>query len=241
MRILANPSQLIFVLRSILFVMLAISVPCLAAVDDTEHATELEFDFDEDFPRTIEEASQWIIARLPERDRILFVRLSEEDLIMFHHGFGTGIRNSLGLWQRDSELLKNCGSGAQHPDYCSSLIIRQVYLDLFEVVPPEFWEQEQATQEMLRQVSTRREDYADRNTAEIAEQLSLDVAQSTHPRSPHVRVEYRCSGDPSKTLVGRLDWDFSNAHSILRWITISMPCAVTFEGADIVFSDKTGL
>lgn len=50
----------------------------------------------------------------------------ERDLINFHFGWGMSIRNELGLWQGNKELLRSCGSKKMHPDDASMVIIKAV-------------------------------------------------------------------------------------------------------------------
>ena len=59
--------------------------------------------------------------------------MAKTDLILFHHGGGTGIRNDFGLWRGNDKLIGSCGKGQQvHPDSCSMLIIEAVW-DLLQV------------------------------------------------------------------------------------------------------------
>ena len=55
----------------------------------------------------------------------------EADLVLFHHGWGTGIRNEYGLWTADSPLRKSCaamvGEADIHPDGASSIIMQAVW------------------------------------------------------------------------------------------------------------------
>ena len=48
-----------------------------------------------------------------------------EDLILFHHGWGTGIRNEFGLWRGNTNLMADCH--AKHPDDASMVIIKAVW------------------------------------------------------------------------------------------------------------------
>jgi hypothetical protein len=52
----------------------------------------------------------------------------KEDLILFHHGWGTGIRNGFGLWGDNTNLMTDCR--AQHPDDASMVIIEAVWQSL---------------------------------------------------------------------------------------------------------------
>ena len=53
----------------------------------------------------------------------------EDDLIAFHHGWGTHIRNHYNLWQKPA-LLK--ATGKEHPDDASLVIIKAVWKALRE-------------------------------------------------------------------------------------------------------------
>jgi hypothetical protein len=75
-------------------------------------------------PKTLDEAVAHLLAVLPEADRAKVRATPEDDLIMLHHGWGTGIRNDFGLWGRNPELLRSCGG---HPDDAAMLIIRAVW------------------------------------------------------------------------------------------------------------------
>ena len=70
-------------------------------------------------PKTIESAAKLIISEMSEKDRKIIKETSPDQLIMYHHGWGTGIRNDLGLWGGNKELLEDCGN--THPDNCSIL------------------------------------------------------------------------------------------------------------------------
>ncbi len=56
----------------------------------------------------------------------------EEHLIMFHHGWGTDIRNDFGLWSDNEELLKSCGAEWMDADSASAIIIEAVWKRLHE-------------------------------------------------------------------------------------------------------------
>jgi hypothetical protein len=79
-------------------------------------------------PRTVAEAVQVVRDWLDEQERRELAYMREADLILLHHGFGTGIRNGLGLWGGNTRLLEDCGS--MHPDDCSSIIIEKLHARL---------------------------------------------------------------------------------------------------------------
>lgn len=80
---------------------------------------------DPNWPKSVDEAVQHIVSKMSPEDLRLVRDTPREDLIRFHHGWGTGIRNSFGLWQGNRELLESCGGG--HPDDCSMVIIEAVW------------------------------------------------------------------------------------------------------------------
>jgi len=47
----------------------------------------------------------------------------KRDLILLHHGWGTGIRNSLGLWRGNERVLASSGHG------CSPTTARWVIIE----------------------------------------------------------------------------------------------------------------
>ena len=64
----------------------------------------------EEWPKTVEEAVDQVISSMSEEDKATLRNTPEQDLIVFHHGCKTAIRNDFGLWSGNEELLKSCGS-----------------------------------------------------------------------------------------------------------------------------------
>ena len=64
----------------------------------------------EEWPKTVEEAVDQLISSMSEEDKEALRNTPEQDLILFHHGFGTYLRNEFGLRSDSNELLKSCGS-----------------------------------------------------------------------------------------------------------------------------------
>ncbi len=81
----------------------------------------------EQWPGTVEEAIEVILAELSEEDKVLVRETPRKNLVQFHHGWGTNIRNSFGLWRGNVDLLVSCGSPDIHPDDCSMIIIERVW------------------------------------------------------------------------------------------------------------------
>jgi hypothetical protein len=72
-----------------------------------------------------------ILDRLTEQSKAVLRSTPANELIGFHHGWGTGIRNHYRLWSNET-LLASCAARAGygdfiHPDSASSLIIRAVW------------------------------------------------------------------------------------------------------------------
>jgi hypothetical protein len=80
------------------------------------------------WPTTVADAARNIVSVLDEGSKARVRATKKEDLIQFHHGWGTGIRNELGLWRGNTKLLESCGGGKPvHPDSCSVVIIEAVW------------------------------------------------------------------------------------------------------------------
>ncbi|MPN26099.1 hypothetical protein SDC9_173523 [bioreactor metagenome] len=80
------------------------------------------------WPETVDAAVQMIISRLPEKDQALIKGTKKEDLIQYHHGWGTGIRNYYGLWRGNRKLLLSaCDEKPCLPDDASTKIIEAVW------------------------------------------------------------------------------------------------------------------
>ncbi|WP_298894943.1 DUF6794 domain-containing protein [uncultured Psychroserpens sp.] len=85
-------------------------------------------------PRTYLEAIDHIYNLLSDADRDYVKNVPFYDLIIFHRGWGMGIRNDLGLWGKNKELLDSCadanGTKTIHPENASQLIIEGVWKKL---------------------------------------------------------------------------------------------------------------
>ena len=80
------------------------------------------------WPKTVKEAVAQILSEVTEKDKETVRNTKKEDLIKFHHGWGTGIRNDMGLWQGNKDLMKD--TKASHPDDASMVIIEAVWNEL---------------------------------------------------------------------------------------------------------------
>ena len=82
----------------------------------------------EEPPKTLESSVDLIISKLSPENLNKLKQEKRCNLIGYHHGLGTNIRNSLGLWQGNQELIKDvCGSEGCHPDDVSMKIIHGIW------------------------------------------------------------------------------------------------------------------
>ena len=81
---------------------------------------------------TVAEVVADIIENMSEADKAKVVNTPENDLIQFHHGWGTGIRKDYNLWQNPA-LVK--ATGKENPDDASMVIIKAVWQALRDAHP----------------------------------------------------------------------------------------------------------
>lgn len=82
----------------------------------------------ETWPKSVNEAAKKIVSELDDESKIRLQKTRKEDLTQYHLSWGMGIRNSLGLWKGNEELLNSCGNGKTiHPDNCSTVIMEAVW------------------------------------------------------------------------------------------------------------------
>tara|TARA_R110002033_G_scaffold81286_1_gene132089 strand:- start:99 stop:392 length:294 start_codon:yes stop_codon:yes gene_type:complete len=80
------------------------------------------------WPVTCDSAVAKLAAQLPQSDKEELAAMKRGDLILLHHGFGTGIRNEFGLWGGNFALIKSCsGRRNAHPDDVSMIIIERLW------------------------------------------------------------------------------------------------------------------
>ena len=77
------------------------------------------------WPKTINEAVTRLLAEMTDEDKAHVRGRKKEDLILFHHDWGMGIRNDFGLWKGNTNLIADCH--AKHPDNASMVIIEAVW------------------------------------------------------------------------------------------------------------------
>ncbi|WP_269532844.1 DUF6794 domain-containing protein [Chitinimonas sp. BJYL2] len=80
------------------------------------------------WPENIDVAADMFISRLPSKDQELIRVTKKNDLVQYHHGWGTSIRNEYGLWRGNQKLIMSaCGGNLCHPDDASMNIIETVW------------------------------------------------------------------------------------------------------------------
>lgn len=79
------------------------------------------------WPTTLEAVVADIVSALGEEDKKYLREIERDDLIQFHHGWGTGIRNHFGLWRDNHALIESACGRPCHPDTASMIIIEKVW------------------------------------------------------------------------------------------------------------------
>lgn len=89
------------------------------------------------WPATIHEAVGVVIATLSDDDKARIAATSKPDLIGLHFGLGTWVRNNLGLWNGNDDLLQAIREhdSSIHPDDASIMIVEAVWQRLREALP----------------------------------------------------------------------------------------------------------
>jgi len=70
---------------------------------------------------------------VPDSEQAKIAAMTEDDLISLHFGLGMWIRNNLGLWHGNPELL--AATGKQDPDDASVVIVQAFWQRLREELP----------------------------------------------------------------------------------------------------------
>jgi hypothetical protein len=77
-------------------------------------------------PTSVTEAVAYLLARLDPQSRANLKAMRRDDLITLHHGFGTGIRNELGLWG-PSPIHQDPAVAGLFPDDLSQHLIERMW------------------------------------------------------------------------------------------------------------------
>ena len=80
-------------------------------------------------PKTLDEGVGRLISVLDDEHKLVIAAMQEDELIDLHFSLGTDIRNSFGLHNENSPLLKSLGLFV-HPDDASMVIINALWKKL---------------------------------------------------------------------------------------------------------------
>jgi len=79
-------------------------------------------------PKNLDECLEQLKKDTPKKELEKFKNLSETDVCLYHHGCGTNMRNSWGLWSKTSPLVKYFNSiSIFHADDMSSIIFKSFH------------------------------------------------------------------------------------------------------------------
>lgn len=105
---------------------------------DEERFRETVYD-ETNWPTDCDEAAQIIFSGINDKSLKTLKKTEKSDLIRYHMGWGTGIRNSLGLWRGNDQLINSCmlkePNSQKHPDTVSMILIELVW----SLVQTRFW------------------------------------------------------------------------------------------------------
>ena len=80
-------------------------------------------------PKTLDEAVDRLMTVLDDEYKLFIADMLEDDLIDLHFSLGTDIRNSFGLHDQNSPLLKSLGLFV-HPDDVAMVVIHSLWAKL---------------------------------------------------------------------------------------------------------------
>ncbi len=83
-----------------------------------------------EWPTTIQDTVRDILSRMSAAEKAGFRRMKSEQIILQHHGWGTGIRNRYGLWRGNDKLMLSACGYPCHPDDASGKIMEAVWQEL---------------------------------------------------------------------------------------------------------------
>ncbi|MCH7979941.1 MAG: hypothetical protein IID59_00435 [Proteobacteria bacterium] len=103
------------------------SVIVLAILFGCSNAPQEIVETDHDWPRTVDEAVQILKSDWLSDEDIAWIRSNAKATVtaQLHLPFGTGVRNTFGLWGKNDELLRSCRTS--HAEACSSVIFEVLW------------------------------------------------------------------------------------------------------------------
>ncbi len=98
---------------------------------------EMDINNKRDYPKTLLEAVEKLFKELSQEEKEKLRDIKENKLSDMHFALGAYIRNTMGLYQGNKELIKACGK--QKPDDCSGVIIKALWERMQEDADVEGW------------------------------------------------------------------------------------------------------
>jgi len=85
-----------------------------------------------DYPRTVDDAVQFVLARMPAELKADLCDIEDEvdayvRIAQGHFGFNLGLRNALGLWGKNPELIAALPRLYKHADMASSYLLLECW------------------------------------------------------------------------------------------------------------------
>lgn len=150
--------------------------------------------FGEDiYPESVESAATKLVSSISAEDKQEIIGKKKIDLIMYHHGWGTGIRNNFGLWKGNSKLLEDCGSPTIHPDECSMIIIERVWVKLRDSVSKEEIEGIDKINSLLEEITISAYRKKKTGAIEYIKFLNSEIAKTEYGNELFIHV--KCTSD----------------------------------------------
>ena len=116
--------------------MIALLASLVACATDTQTYSDERGLSPSEWPESCTEAVEYLLEGLSDEDKATIRNTPKENLINFHFGWGMGIRNELGLWRGNDQLISSCmdlnSTNDPHPDSISMIIIEEVWKALNE-------------------------------------------------------------------------------------------------------------
>lgn len=78
-------------------------------------------------PTNVEDAVHYLLMQLPDEHRAILTAMTRQELIGLHHGYGSGIRNGLGLWGQNRALMNDPELKGMAPDDMSMILIEKAW------------------------------------------------------------------------------------------------------------------
>jgi len=85
------------------------------------------------FPTTVDAAVRLLMSMVDESEQVKIAAMNVDDLSSLHFGLGMWIRNNMGFYSGNAQLLK--ATGEMEPDDASMVIIRAFREQLRSAIP----------------------------------------------------------------------------------------------------------